>query len=103
MSDLTVYRWLLRLCDPEGYVDLPTTRLPASGVGKLIAISRQHGVTGTVLRNLKHVLEIEGPATLLTNPHDGAATALAIKLAEEDCLPEIAQTLLLREIGRAHV
>ena len=22
MSDLTVYRWLLRLCDPEGYVDL---------------------------------------------------------------------------------
>ncbi|MFM2095479.1 MAG: hypothetical protein RIS70_2603 [Planctomycetota bacterium] len=96
MSDLTVYRWLLRLCDPEGYTDLPATRLTANAVGKLIAISRQHGVTGIVLRNLKQVLDIEGPATLLTNPHDGAATALAIKLAEEDCLPEIAQTLLLR-------
>jgi hypothetical protein len=101
MSELSIYRWLLRLCDPEGYSELPATRLHPLQVGKLIAMAREHGVTGTVLRNLRLILEHDRPGMLLSNPRDGAATVLAIKLAEEDCLPDIAQTLLLRARTRS--
>lgn len=96
MSNLGIYRWLLRLCDPEGYSDLPATRLGSLEVEKLIAGAREHGVAGTVLRNLRLVLGQEGAAALLSHPRDEAATALTIRIADEDCIPEITQTLLLR-------
>ena len=34
--------WLLQLCDPEGYENLPHVRLDVAGVGKLLEAAQQH-------------------------------------------------------------
>lgn len=96
MHDVTVFRWLLRACDPEGCERLPEVRLGCAQAVLLAEAAREHGVAGTVLRNLRQLLEHDDAAQVLTDPREQPAVAEAWRLAAERCLAEVAQSLLLR-------
>ncbi len=100
MSDITCYRWLLRLCDPEGYGDLPYVTLSGRQAANLLLLAESHGVAGTVARNMKAVLHGEGPERLLARRADMGALRDMFETVDRKSLGEVGITLLLRERAR---
>lgn len=100
MSDVTCYRWLLRLCDPEGYGELPYVTLRERQTAKLLELAEGHGVAGAVVRNLKAISHAEGYERLLTDCADRGALHDQLEMMDRKRLGEVGITLLLRERAR---
>ncbi|MEO8494059.1 MAG: nucleotidyltransferase family protein [Planctomycetota bacterium] len=94
MTDISVHRWLIGLCDPAGCAQLASQRLDPSQIQQLFQLADEHGVTGAVLTNLHKLLEAEGPSRITGL---GANLAIEIEAAHQRWFATVAMTLCLRE------
>ena len=86
MTDVSVHRWLIQLCDPAGYTQLPAQRLDLSQIRRLLTLADEHGVTGAVLANLQHLLATAGRQRLTnsaTTMADPAGLAAELEAARQ--------------------
>jgi len=99
MTDVSVYRWLLCLCDPDGYADLPVFRLTLPQFRPLFELADEHGVTGAVLSNVQRVFQCDGPDRLLAlaSADEQSAIEEAIDEANQRWFSNVGMTLLLRQ------
>lgn len=96
MSVPSASDWLLELCDPEGCCRIPAGRLTTACVAALVETARDHGVAGTVIRNLRMLLRQETLPAAMVDHQERSAILATLQEQHQRCIPETAQSLLLR-------
>lgn len=100
MTDQAVHRWLLCLCDPDGQVARPATRLASQQLATLVDLAEEHGVAGILAGNLRQLSRTEGADRVLTARDDRSLEA-AIDQVNRRWLSSAAFSLMLRQRAAA--